>query len=144
VFDWQMLEHYGTEADKMASQQSNWAEFGKDSADRFSSDVERWVLATHAIAPIRFVIGPCAAAGGDPWDDWTRENFADVVVPFVEEFAQRHARMPEHGDPGEGEIGEMTRDAVACLLQELEPGRGLIMSREIEERAKKLRKAFPI
>jgi hypothetical protein len=91
------------------------------------------------------VIGPCTAAGGDPWDDWTREHFADVVVPFVEDFAQRNARMPEDADPGgKGEIGEITRDAVACLLQELESGRGLTMSREIEERAKALRKAFPI
>jgi hypothetical protein len=129
----------------MASQQSNWAEFGKDSADRFASDVERWVMAAHAIVPIRFVIGPCVAADGDPWDDWTREHFADVVVAFVEEFARRNARMPEDAKPGgKGEIGEVTRDTVACLLQELEPDRGLSISPDIAERAQQLRDAFPV
>jgi hypothetical protein len=142
-FDWQMLEHYGTEADKMASQQSNWAEFGKDSADRFSNDVERWALATHAVAPIRFVIGPCRSAGGDPWDDWTGECLADVIVSFVEDYIRRNADMPEK-NKNKNELGEISRAAIASLLQELEPGRGLTMSDEIAARAAKLREAFAI
>jgi hypothetical protein len=147
VFDWSMLEHYGTKEEIAASQKSGWADFGQDSADRFAADVERWALATHAVVPIRFLIGPCAS-DGDAWDAWTCDQLADVMVPFLEDFAERNgARMPEEAadrvDADDG-AGPLTRGHLACLLQNLDPGHAVRVSRQLAPRIAKLRKAFPI
>lgn len=145
VFDWAMVEHYATKAEVAQSQAEGWATFGQETADRFSADVEKWILGVHARVPIVFVIGPCEAPGDDPWDTWTCERLADRLVAFVEDFAARHPRLPEESDYAgdEYDVRKISRGTLACMLQEFD-GHGLRIGRDLVPRVAKLRKAFPI
>jgi len=140
TFDWMMLEHYGTKADKQASLESGWATFDQPSADKFAKDVERWVMAAHAIAPLQWFIAPCAAAGDDEWDEWTCANMAEPLVEFLEGYVKRN-KLPAEFDHEPDEVGKVTKDTIACLLQELD-GQGLKIGKALLPRIAKLRKAF--
>jgi hypothetical protein len=142
TFDWEMLEHYGTDADKKASMQSDRATFEQPSADRFAADVERWVKSAHAIAPVAWCVGPCAASGGDAWDEWTCANMAAPLVDFLEAYVKRN-KLAADFDYEAGELGKITKDTIACLLQEFD-GQGLEVPKALEPRITKLRKAHAI
>ena len=143
VFDWLMLEHYGTEADKQKSAAENWATFEQPSADKFSRDVERWVMATHAIAPLAWFVGPCAGGDDDDeWDVWTRANLAEPLLEFIEGYVKRN-KLPEETDYEPDEVVKLSKTTIACLLQEFD-GQGLKIGKDLKPRIAKLRKAFPI
>jgi hypothetical protein len=144
TFDWEMLEHYGTAADKAASMKSNHAAFDQDAADRFSADVDKWANAAHAIAPITFFIGPAAGDGEDPWDAYTRGALASVMVPFLEDYVARNAKKLAADDLGPGEVGRLGATHIACILQELDEDMGITIDKALVPRIEKLKKAYPL
>lgn len=163
VYDWSIVEDYGTPEEKKESESSGRAAVGRETADRFSAAVEQWVTAMHALHPIRFVMGPGSSEGSD-WHEWSRNCFTATVVPFLEALSESHPELkaePTYDDEEELEEGDDTdtlidEDAatlmlqplghghIACLLQEFDPYHEIPVSAELQPRVDALLETFQL
>lgn len=164
VYDWTMVDVYGTPEEQAAAEAAGWAEISRQTADRFSAAVEAWAKSMHASHPIRFFMGP-STSEGDPWDAWSRERFTDTVVPFLEELIAKHPELrtdtfDDDTDADEDDYDEnadtlideevslvtlqaLTYGHIACLLQEFEPAHEIPVSDAMRERVDALLASFP-
>lgn len=142
VYDFEILEEYGT--DKEKSMSGDWAEFGQETVDRFSAAVEAWAMQVHAMCPIAFFMGPGNTDRRDPWNAWSRDNFTKVFVPFIDAFIARNPKIALKGDREYvmSDIKKLTYGHIACLLQEFEPYHELPVPPEQEARVAELCESF--
>ena len=162
VFDWTLVEVYGTADEQAAAEASGWAEISRETADKFSAAVEAWAKEMHAKHPIRFFMGPATSEGSD-WNGWSRERFAETVVPFLEALVAAHPELkePESHDEDEEEYDEdadtlideevslvtlqpLRHGHIACLLQEFEPAHEIPVSDELRPRVDALLETFEL
>lgn len=167
VYDWTIVDLFGTEDEKAAAEAAGWAEISRATADRFSAAVEAWANEMHAKHPIRFFMGP-SSSEGSPWDAWTRERFTDTVVPFLEDLIAKHPGLKTEmsfDDETDAEADEdydenadtlideeislvtiqaLTHGHIACLLQEFEPAHAIPVSDAMRPRVDALTTMFQL
>lgn len=171
VYDWTMVELYGTAEEKAEAQKKGWAEIGRETADRFGAAVEAWAQAMHAMHPIAFFMGPGSTEGSD-WDAWSRERFAQTVVPFLEALVAEHPELkePESFEDEDYDSGEYDDDLdeeevadtlidqeislvtiqplrhghIACLLQDFEPEHDVPVADALRGRVDALLQTFEL
>lgn len=162
VFNYMVIECFGTPEEVAASQTANHPEVSQATVDRFHAAVETWAKAMHAMHPLRFIMGPARAEDSE-WGTWSRQKFTETVVPFLEELSSRHPEVNEEDsyDDEDLESDDMNdtlidedislvtlqplrHGHVACLLQEFEPFHEIPVSDELRPRVDALLKQFPL
>jgi hypothetical protein len=141
VYDYEILSEFGTDKEKAMS--GDWAEFGQETADRFSAAVETWAMQVHQMCPIAFFMGPGNTDRRDPWNAWSRQKFTSTFVPFIDAFIARNPGITaDDSQYVMSDIKPLTHGHIACLLQEFDPYHELPVPSEHEARVAELCESF--
>jgi hypothetical protein len=102
---------------------------------KFAKATEQWVVGVHARWPLRFAIGPGDMDEDDAWESDSQAKLPALLVPFLTDYAARHAGTLGDMDELSDRITGMT---LACMLQYL-PRK---LPKALQGDASKLRKKF--
>src|SRR4051812_45537927 len=64
----------------------------------FAAEVEAWVVRVHEKNPLLFFVGPTPVLPGDAWDAWSWSRAPEVVLPFLERYADAHQESLQTDD----------------------------------------------
>ncbi|MBS2029174.1 MAG: hypothetical protein JST54_14830 [Deltaproteobacteria bacterium] len=116
--------------------------------DAFANEVETWIRGVHAKHPLLFFVGPTPALPGSAWADWSQSRASEVVLPFLEKYADTHpeALLADDDDNDTSEpmanFGRVDLAQMQVLLRSIDSERLAGSGAEGKARVKKLLARF--